>query len=112
MKRRKNVNIAESAEVFQGFFDVVMAADIKPFHAVSNPGKEYSVRQCGADFPIRPVYQFQSQAGGRGFPALQTFSQGKDSLFDFGFSLIRQMFKETREYRLWIKQLESTEFLL
>jgi len=104
MKLRKSVNSAGLAKVLQGLFNVVMATDIKPFYFSARPGKKYPIGQGGADFPIRPVHQFQAQAGGRSFPALQTFSQGKDSLFDFGFSLLRQMFKETDKYRFRIKQ--------
>ena len=104
MKWSDSADTGKSAETFQGFPDVVMAADIKPLYLFSGPGKKYPIGQGGADFPIRPVHQFQSQTGRRGFSAFQTFGQGEDSLFDFDFSLVRQMFKEAEEYWFRIKQ--------
>ena len=90
-------------EIFKGFFDVVMTADIKPFYYVTGPRKKNPVGQSGTDFPIGPVYEFQSHTGRRSLSLLQTFGKENNSVFNLLFSIVRQVFKKTRKYRFNIK---------
>lgn len=51
-KPRPWVGEVHSTRSFQKSADVIMATDVKPFDQITRPGKENSVSQGRADFPV------------------------------------------------------------